>query len=208
MCKVSRIFKHIFPVKIDIFYFFFLSGGVMHTAKNFTFCWFWLGKMHQNGFSGAYIGFEVWWILWYWFEVSTIRGSCKIKMSGKKKCKMRYKSMKMELDLCSSAPWVPFYPYTMFQNPMSNPSCQKSRKAIITQKVVVTQSSNIVHCYWHIQKPVSAKFQGFSNTFSLLKLTFFIFFFCQGELCTQPKISHFVDFDWAKCTKMALVVHI
>ena len=129
--------------------------------------------MHQNGFSGAYIGFEVWWILWYWFEVSTIRGSCKIKMSGKKKCKMRYKSMKMELDLCSSAPWVPFYPYTTFQNAMSKSSCQKSRKPSITQKVLVTQCSNIVHCDWHIQNPICANFQGFSNSFSLLK--FFAF---------------------------------
>ena len=28
------------------------------TGKNFTFCWFWLGKMHWNGLSGAYGGFK------------------------------------------------------------------------------------------------------------------------------------------------------
>ena len=25
-------------------------------GKYFTFCWFWLGKMHQNGLSGTYLG--------------------------------------------------------------------------------------------------------------------------------------------------------
>ena len=83
--------------------------------------------------------------------------------------------MNMGLDLCSSHPWVPFYPYTMFQNPISIPSCQKSRKTMITQKVLVTQSSNIVHCDWHTQKLLCAYIQAFWNTFSLLKLTFFSF---------------------------------
>ena len=68
----------------------------------------------------------------------------------------------MEWDLCSSAPWVPFYPYTMFQNPMSKPFCQISEKTIITEKVLVTQSSNIVHCDWQTQKPVCVEF---SNLF-------------------------------------------
>ena len=64
----------------------------------------------------------------------------------------------------------------MFQNPRSKPSCHKSTKTIITQKVLVTQSSNIVHCNWHTQKSISADFQAFLNTFSLFKLTFFNFF--------------------------------
>ena len=34
------------------------------TAKNFIFCWFWLGKMHQNGLSGTYLGFEACQIQW------------------------------------------------------------------------------------------------------------------------------------------------
>ena len=54
-------------------------------------------------------------------------------------------------------------------------------RAITTWKVLVTQSSNIVHCNWHTQKPTCAKFQGFSNTFSLLKFTLFS---CQGSLFT------------------------
>ena len=82
----------------------------------------------------------------------------------------------MEWDLCSSPPCIPFYSCTMFQNPMPKPSCQKSRKAIITQKVLVTQSSNIVHCNQHTQKPICADFQVFSNTFSLFKLMFFFIF--------------------------------
>ena len=87
----------------------------------------------------------------------------------------------MAWNLCNSPPYVPFYPYTMFQNPMPKPSCQKSRKAIITQNVLLTQSSNIVHCDQHTQKPICAHFQAFSNTFSPVQIDVF-FIFCQGEL--------------------------
>ena len=73
------------------------------------------------------------------------------------------------------SPCVPFYPYTMFENPMSKPSCQKSRKTIITQKVLVIQNSHIVHCDQHSQKAICADFQAFSNTFSLCKLIWFSF---------------------------------
>ena len=120
---------------------------------------------------------------------------------------MGLKNIKMKWDLCSSPPCIPFYPYTMFHNPMPKPFCQKFRETLITQKVLVTQSSNILHCNWHIQKPICADFQAFSNTFSMFKLTFF-FIFCQGEFSKQPKSSHFVDFDREKCNKMASVVHI
>ena len=65
----------------------------------------------------------------------------------------------MEWNLCSSPPCIPFHPYTMFQNPMPKPSCQKSRKTIITQKVLVTYSSYIVHCNWHTQKVICTDFQ-------------------------------------------------
>ena len=54
-------------------------------------------------------------------------------------------------------------------------------RAITTQKVFVTQSSSIVHCNQHSQKPICAKFQGFSNIISLLKFTFFIFL--SGGVC-------------------------
>ena len=78
---------------------------------------------------------------------------------------MGFKTIKMEWDLCSRPPCIPFYPYTMFQNPMPKPSCQKSGKTIITQKVFVTQSSNIVHSDQHTQTPICGDFQAFSNTF-------------------------------------------
>ena len=97
----------------------------------------------------------------------------------------------------------PILPYTMCQNPMPKPSYKKSRKTIITQKVLVTQSSNIVHCDGHTQKPICADLQAFSNTFSLFKLMFFFLIFCQGKFSKQQKISHFVDFDWKKCIEMA-----
>ena len=83
------------------------------------------------------------------------------------------KTIKMAWDLCSSSPCIPFYPYTMFQNPVPKPSCQKFRKTIITEKVLITQSSNIVHCNWHTQKPVCANFQAFWNTFPCSDWCFF-----------------------------------
>ena len=39
------------------------------------------------------------------------------------------------------------------------------------------------------------RFSSLFKHFSLLKLTFY-FFLCQREFWKQPKISHFVDFDW------------
>ena len=89
---------------------------------------------------------------------------------------MGFKTMKMGWNISSSPPWVPFYPYNMVHNPISWPSHTKCRKTIITQKVLITQRSNIVHCDWHTQKPICADLQAFANTFSLCKLTFFQFF--------------------------------
>ena len=48
--------------------------------QNLTFCWFWMGKMHQNGLSGAYIGFKACQIQWHLFQLSMISSSWKIKM--------------------------------------------------------------------------------------------------------------------------------
>ena len=49
-------------------------------------------------------------------------------------------------------------------------------KPIITQEALVTQSSKIVHCNWHTQKPICADFQAFFKTLSLFKLMFFLYF--------------------------------
>ena len=80
--RPTSLLEHFFPLKIVIF--MFLSGGVKQTAKNFTFCWFWLRKMHQNGLSSTYLGFQVHWIQWHRFQVSMISGSWKIKILGDK----------------------------------------------------------------------------------------------------------------------------
>ena len=95
----------------------------------------------------------------------------------------------MVWDLCSSPPCIPFYPYTMFQNPMPKTSCQISRKSIIAQKVLVTQSYNIVHCNQHTQKPECANFQAFSNTFSLFKLIIFFSFFFRRSSANSQKFN-------------------
>ena len=51
-----------------------------------------------------------------------------------------------------------------------------------------------MHCYWHTPKPICANYQAFSSTFSLFKLMFFFFIFCQGELSKKPKICTFCWF--------------
>ena len=60
------------------------------------------------------------------------------------------------------------------------------QKNIITQKVLVTQSSNIVHCNWHTQKSICADLQAFANMFSPCKLMFFAVF-GQGEFWKTAK---------------------
>ena len=113
---------------------------------------------------------------------------------------MWFKTIKMKWDLCSSPPCVPFYPYTMFQNPMPKPSCHISRKTIITQKVLDTQSFNIVHCDWYIQKTYMCRFSSLFEHFFPVQIDFFLNFLSE-EFSKQPKISHFVDFDWENVLK-------
>ena len=188
-----------------MFFFHFLSGGVKQTAKLFTFCWFWLGNMHQNGLSGTYLGFEACQIQWCRFWVSTIRGSWKIKISGKN---FTFCSFWLEKNASEWLKWHVFrvYPYTMFQNPIptlpvTNQENPSQLKKYLSHKVL-TQFIEI-----NIpKKPICADFWAFLNTFSLYKLIFFCF--CQGELSKQPNVSHFVDFDWETCIKMAWVAHI
>ena len=80
------------------------------------------------------------------------------------------------------------------------------QKTIITQKVLVTQSSNIVHYDQHTQKPVCADLQAFANAFSLCKLMFFSVF-CQGKLRKQPKF-HILLILTGKNTLKLLECHI
>ena len=80
--QIFKPFQTLFHMKIDIF-FICCQGEDSKPAKNFSFCWFWLGKMHQNGLSYAYLGLEECQIQWCRFWVSMISGSWKIKISGK-----------------------------------------------------------------------------------------------------------------------------
>ena len=127
---------------------------------------------------------------------------------------MGLKTITMAWDLCSSPLWVPFYPYTMFQNPIPRPSCQKPRKTIITQKVLVTQSSHIVYCVWHTQKPLWADLQAFSNTFFPVKNVLLNVSLTQriansiGNESTSLKVvpwcSHTVDCKWKDMSELVL----
>ena len=103
------------------------SWKITISGKNFTFCWFWLGKMHQNCLSGVYLGFKSCQIQWHLLRVSMISSSWKITILGDTEHKMGLKTIKMGWDICSSPPWVPFYPYTMFQNPISRSSSKMQK---------------------------------------------------------------------------------
>ena len=89
---------------------------------------------------------------------------------------MGLKNIKMKWDLCSRHPCIPFYPCTMFHNPMPKPFCQKFRETLITQKVLVTQSSNLVHCDRHIQKTYMCRFSGLFENFFAVQIDNFSFF--------------------------------
>ena len=75
MCRFASLCKHFFPVKIDVFQFF--VRGSSGNSQIFTFCWFWLGTMHWNGLSGAYLRLEASQIQYHRFWVSVISGSSK-----------------------------------------------------------------------------------------------------------------------------------
>ena len=59
------------------------SWKITISGKNFTFGWFWQGKMYQNGLNGVYLGFEACQMQCHRFWVSVISGSWKITISGK-----------------------------------------------------------------------------------------------------------------------------
>ena len=52
------------------------------SGKNFTFCSFWLKKMHWNCLSCMYLGLMACQIQWHLFWVSTLSGSWKITILG------------------------------------------------------------------------------------------------------------------------------
>ena len=86
----------------------------------------------------------------------------------------------MEWDLCSSVPWVPFYPCTIFQYPMSKTSCQTCNNSVlVTQTMCIANSQTIC-----------ADFQAFLNTLFPVKIDVFFFNFLSGKLCKQPNKFH------------------
>ena len=74
----------------------------------------------------------------------------------------------------------PILPLHHVSGPYIYTILSKIKKSHNNPKILVTQSFNIVHCNQNTHKPLCAYIQAFWNTFSLLKLRFFIF--CQGEL--------------------------
>ena len=88
----------------------------------------------------------------------------------------------MQKNICSSPPGVPFYPFTLFQNPISWPSHTKLLEKPCA--VIVTKSSNIIaigipkNLCVQICKPLQTLFPCANWCFSV---------FCQGEFRKQPK---------------------
>ena len=82
MCRFSSHSEHFFHVQIHVFFPFFARGNAVNSQK-FHILLILSGKMHWNGLSGAYLGFEVCQIQWHRFWVSMISGSWKIKIWGR-----------------------------------------------------------------------------------------------------------------------------
>ena len=135
-------------------------------GKNFTFCWFGLGKMHQICLSGAYLGFKACWIQWYLLGVSD---KWFIKNHNFRRHIAEHGAQNHENGMghMQQSSLGPILPLHHVSEPYILTFPQKCRKTIITQKLLVTQSSNIVHCNRHTQKPICADLQAFANTFSL-----------------------------------------
>ena len=110
---------------------------------------------------------------------------------GSKTMKMGWKHIQQS-SLCPH-----FTPTTILHNPISWSSHTKCRKTIITQKVLITQRSNIValwlaypkNLYVQICKPLQTLF---------LCANWHFFSFLSGGVQETAKISYFVDFDWEK----------
>ena len=161
MCtSVKAFWMYFVPVKSQQNLEF--CWGVKQTAKKFTFCWFW---PRQNTFKKLErCIYRVWGLpnpmvlvkkslQWTLPEKSTLQVKSSIKWGEiASKWNGTYTAMLLGSH-CT--------PTEHLCDPMSKPSHQKSRKTIITQKVPVTQSSNIVHCNQHTQTPACAKCQGF-----------------------------------------------
>ena len=93
---------------------------------------------------------------------------------------MGFKTMKMGWNISSSPPCVPFYPYTILHNPISWPSHTKCRKTIITQKVLVTPSSNIVHCKHAYPKTYMHRFASLCKHFFSVQIDILFQFLSGG----------------------------
>ena len=121
---------------------------------------------------------------------------------------MGLKTIKMKWDLCSSAPWVPFYPYTTFQNHTFLSKLQKTR---ITEKsTCLTKFSHSALQLVYLKTYMCRFWSLFKHFLPVYIDIFYLFFFFfgQGEFSKQAKISYFVDFDWEKHIEMVWVVHI
>ena len=81
ICQFSSLFKHFSLFKLMSFSFF-CQGEFIKLSKISNLLIL-TGKMHQNGLSGAHIGFKVCQIQWHRFQVSTLSGFWEIKNSGK-----------------------------------------------------------------------------------------------------------------------------
>ena len=106
----------------------------------------------------------------------------------------------MDWDLCSNPPWVPFYPYTMFQNPMPKPYCQNI-------KIKHNNSKSTCHTKFSHSALRSAypktymhRFSSLFKHFSLYKLTFFSFL-VRGSSANSQKFHILLILTWKTASK-------
>ena len=210
MCRFASLCKTLFLCANWHFFQFFCQGEFRKQPKISHFVDFDWGKMHQNGLSGTYLG--VWGMLNPMALVASLYNKQFMKNGNFRRHIVENGVQNHENGMehmQQSSLYPIFTPTPYFITLYLDLSIQNAEKTIITQKVLITQRSNIVHCDWHTQKPICIDLQAFANTFSLCKLMgFFFSFFVRGSSGNSQKFHILLIFDWVKCIEISWMVHI
>ena len=134
------------------------SWKIKISGKNFTFCWFWLGKMHHNGLSGMYLGFEV--CQMAQDSISTISGNSQnIKISGK------IFTFLLILTGKNASQWLEWYVFRVWGVP--NPMAQDSSISISGSWKIKISGKNFTFCWFWLgkmhQNGLSGAYLGFET---------------------------------------------
>ena len=180
--RISRLSYHYFLLKIFLFcQLQFNTFGKISYFLDFE--WEKCNRLLETPFSSFY-------------DMQFLRNQC----FKEKQSKLGSKSIKIKWDLSNYVPRVLVYAYIKIQNSMFTCSGSNSRKPIISQKLLLVETSN--HCLqiWHTPKPSLPGFQGFLTTISYLKLKFS--FFASSNFIPLAKFHIFLILSGKNASKL------